>query len=227
MAVDRKFKIIKVAGVPEGTSEVKNTLNIKNLTKEFEDTVLEDYSGDFVDGIYLVIGESGCGKTTLMRCIAGLADYDGEVVLNGKRLKGHGTDVHMVHQHYFSFPWMNELQNVLMVHKGHKRKITADLVREAEEILEKTKISDRENNTPTEISGGQDQRLSICSALVNHESRVFIYDEPTSALDMENTALIAKLIREHQEKDHSIEFIVTHDDVLINAFIKNGTEESA
>ena len=77
-----------------------------------------------------------------------------------------------------------------------------------------------------EISGGQDQRLSICSALVNHESRVFIYDEPTSALDMENTALIAKLVREHQEKDHSIEFIVTHDDVLINAFAKDGTEEA-
>lgn len=224
--MDRKFKIIKVTDVPEGTSEVKNTLNIKNLTKEFEDAVLENYSEDFVDGIYLVIGESGCGKTTLMRCIAGLTDYDGEIILNGKRLKGHGTDVHMVHQHYFSFPWMNELQNVLMVHKGHKTKITPDLIREAKETLEKTKISDRENNTPMEISGGQDQRLSICSALVNHESRVFIYDEPTSALDMENTALIAKLIREHQEKDHSIEFIVTHDDVLINAFAKDGTEEA-
>lgn len=225
--MDRKFKIIKAAGLPEGDSGAKNTLNIKNLTKIFEDTVLKDYSGDFTDGIYLIIGESGCGKTTLMRCIAGLIDYEGDIILNGKRLKGHGTDVHMVHQHYFSFPWMDELQNVLMVHKGHKTKITAGHIREAEDILKKIKIGDRKGSTPTEISGGQDQRLSICSALVNHESRVFIYDEPTSALDMENTRLVAGLIRKHQEEDGTIEFIVTHDDVLINAFMESRTEEPA
>ena len=223
--MDRKFEIFKVqsaAGAEDGNSErKKNMLSITNLTKRWskDNVVFDGYCMNFEEGIYLIVGESGCGKTTLIRCIAGLdTQYEGEIRLNGVLRKRCDMDVHMVHQHYFSYPWLNELQNVLMVHKGHKKRITKELAAEAAYMLEKTQIDTQEYLTPQELSGGQDQRLSICSALVNHESKVFVYDEPTSALDIKNTNLVAQLIREHQEKDNTIEIIITHDSELLKAF---------
>ena len=68
---------------------------------------------------------------------------------------------------------------------------------------------------PSQISGGQDQRVSLCSAFVNHWSKVVLYDEPSSALDLDNTQILAELIKEHQSSHQTIEIITTHDHNLL------------
>ena len=216
---ERKARMNKAIVAPKTTpNEVKeNILMFKNFRKAFESNVLfEEFEYQFKPGIYAFEGESGVGKTTLMRCIAGLdTEYDGEIWLNGELLHGTTPMIHMEHQHYFSFPWLNCIDNVLMVHKGHKVKVTEQHRKEAIEILNRFGLGEHINKIPSQISGGQDQRLSLCSAFVNPWSKVFLYDEPSSALDLGNTKILSELIREHQEKYKTIEIIITHDDELM------------
>ena len=194
-----------------------NVLQFKGFTKAFEDNILfENFDFEFKPGIYAFSGESGVGKTTLMRCIAGLdKEYTGGIFLNGKKITGTTPDIHMVHQHYFSYPWLNLEKNVLMVHKGHKVKITQSHIQEAIDILTRFGLGDHIKKIPSQISGGQDQRVSLCSAFVNPWSKVFLYDEPCSALDLDNTKILVELIKEHQEKYRTIEIIITHDHELL------------
>lgn len=192
-------------------------LEFKNFGISFNSNVIfENFEYEFKPGIYAFLGHSGVGKTTLMRCIAGLEKrYKGEIRLDGQQLFGTIPDVHMVHQHYTSFPWLNLVKNVLMVYKGHKVKITKERVAEAEKILIRFGLGEHLNKFPSQISGGQDQRLSLCSAFVNPWSKVVLYDEPSSALDLENTKILAELIKEHQNKHKTIEIVITHDQDLL------------
>lgn len=194
-----------------------NVLKIQNFHKSFGDNVIFDnFEHEFTPGIYVLKGPSGVGKSTLMRILAGLdTDYKGEVILNDKQILGTTPDVHMVHQHYTSFPWLNLLQNVLMVYKGHKIRPTQADITEAKEIMELCGLAEHINKYPTQISGGQDQRLSLLSAFVNKWSPVILYDEPTSALDNVNDMLIVDLIKAHQKKNNTIEIIITHEEHVV------------
>lgn len=202
---------------------MSNKLEIKGFSLAYGEKVLfKNFDYTFEPGIYVFSGESGIGKTTLMRFIAGLEKkWKGSVVLNGKALKGCTPDIHMVHQHYLSFPWLNLVDNVLMVYKGHKEPITDEDRKLAEEVLKTMGLGEQLKQYPTQISGGQDQRLSIASAFVNKWSKVMLYDEPSSALDEENTIKVGNMIKEHQQKYGTIEIVITHQDELRDAL--NGT----
>lgn len=209
------------------------TLELKNISLSFGGNELfYDMNYVFEPGIYAFSGPSGVGKTTLMRMIAGLETrHTGSIVLTSytdkKIVDPFGVEktevitkpnpgVHMVHQHYKSFPWLSCVNNVLMVHKGHKVKPTEADKKEVYDILDRLGIGEHANKLPSQISGGQDQRLSLASAFVNRWSEVILYDEPTSALDEANDMHIVDLIKEHQSKYGTIEIIITHEQHVID-----------
>ena len=127
----------------------------------------------------------------------------------------------MVHQHYTSFPWLNAVDNTLMVFKGHKVKVTSELRQNAIDVLTELGLDEHIRKKPHQLSGGQDQRLSIASSLVNYMSPVILYDEMTSALDEENDFKVAELIKAHQKQYQNIVIVITHEDHVAKAL--NGT----
>lgn len=195
----------------------KNILQLRNFGMRFDENVLFTHMDlDLEPGIYAFSGPSGCGKSTLMRCIAGLENrYTGEIFLNGEKQVWCSQDKHMMMQHYTSFPWLNVLENALMVYKGHQITPTAEDIKEAKEILKKLGLEEHLDKLPSQISGGQDQRLSLASAIMNRWSKVFLYDEPTSALDNDNDMIVVEMIKEHQKKYGTIEIIITHEEHVI------------
>lgn len=198
---------------------MNDVLEIKNFSLCFkEHTLFRNFAYTFTPGIYAFSGESGVGKSTLMRAIAGLnRNYTGDILLNGQRITGYGPQVYMMHQHYMSFPWLNLLDNVLMVYKGGRQKIRPEDRVEARQVLERIGLGDHMYKRPAAISGGQDQRDNIANAFMNKWSRVFLFDEPTSALDEENIQMVARLMREYQQKHESIYIVISHQDSLIKA----------
>ena len=196
-------------------------LNLENLTISYiqpdgiSNIIYQNFSKEFNSGIYTLLGESGCGKTTLMRVIAGLKEHEeGTILLNGKMLKKADPDVYMLHQHYADFPWCSVYKNVLMAYKAKKIRITKKEKEEAMKILETLGLKEQANKKVgefnSEISGGQSQRLSFAIGLAL-KPKIWLLDEPTSALDTENMKNIAMILKEYQKNNESIIIAITHD----------------
>lgn len=196
-------------------------LKLENLTisykqpDETENIIYKNFSKEFESGIYTLLGESGCGKTTLMRTIAGLKEYEtGTILLDGKLLRRANPEVYMLHQHYADFPWCSVYKNVLMAYKAKKVRITAKEKEEAMQILEMLGLKEHANKKVgefnSEISGGQSQRLSFAVGLAL-QPKIWLLDEPTSALDSENMRKIAQILKNYQRNQQAIVIAITHD----------------
>ncbi len=195
----------------------RNLLQLRNFGMRFDENVLFTHLDlDLEPGIYAFAGPSGCGKSTLMRCIAGLENrYTGDIFLNGIKQSGCSQKKHMVHQHYTSFPWLSVYENAMMVYKGHQITPTVADIKEAKMVLRELGLEEHLDKLPSQISGGQDQRLSLASAFINRWSNVFLYDEPTSALDSDNDMIVVEMIKRHQQMYGTIEIIITHEEHVI------------
>lgn len=196
-------------------------LKLENLTISYmqpdgsRNIIYQNFTKEFETGIYTLLGESGCGKTTLMRAIAGLKEYEkGQILLDDKLLKKANPDVYMLHQHYADFPWCSVYKNVLMAYKAKKMRITAKEKEEAMRILELLGLKEHANKKVgefnSEISGGQSQRLSFAVGLAL-QPKIWLLDEPTSALDSENMKKIASILKEYQKNMQAIVIAITHD----------------
>ena len=147
-------------------------MEIKNLTKKFGDKlVFNKFSAEIPTGkTSFIMGESGCGKTTLLKILIGLdKDYDGEI-------KGLDGKISCVFQEPRLFPTLNVLENLELVEKG------ANL--SSNELLRLVELENDTKLYPNELSGGMKMRLAIARALY-YNGDTFIMDEPFSALDEE------------------------------------------
>ena len=188
-------------------------LSIINLSKKFDKkSIFENFSCSFDDkGIYALLGESGIGKTTLLRIIAGLdKDYRGKV-------EGGGIGkVSYAFQEYRLFPELNALENVFFANSDKKTEA------EAKKML--TRLGFNETDLlliPNELSGGMKQRVSLARAFLK-DSPILLLDEPTKELDPVNIDAVLELIKENAAQ--RLVIIVSHneDDLIeLNAQIIN------
>lgn len=172
--------------------------------------LLEGFNYQFDNKIYGILGESGCGKTTLLRTIAGLTKpLQGEVIINGvKDNKPNKNEIYMLHQNYTSFDWMTCLDNVLIAKKV-KGRVTEKDKENALKMLELVKLNEHVHKYPRQLSGGMRQRLALARTLLM-QPQIILMDEPLSALDGVTRAEMQKLIiRMHKSTNNTI-IMVTH-----------------
>lgn len=185
-------------------------LEIKNLTVKYEKAVLENVNLKLDRKIYGLMGMTGSGKTTFIKAVLGLIKYEGEILLNGKLL-----DVRKGFQVVFQNPF-NSFDP-----KRSIRFSISEIIRlnntnyKLDELAEKVGVNPEfMDKYPSELSGGELQRLSIARALAGNPE-VFILDEPTSALDVENQKKILDILK--KIKDVTIIFI-SHDMNVLKYF---------
>lgn len=199
-------------------------LKINNIKKKFGNTeVLKGVNLEIAEGeILVVVGHSGGGKTTLLRCVNALEHCDqGDIEINGKILCKDGKyvdkkslkeirkDIGLVFQNFNLFPHMSVLENLIEAPQRVLGWSKEESIKKAEETLGFLNLLEKKDNYPFELSGGQKQRVAIGRALVL-EPKIMCFDEPTSALDPGLTGEVANLIKSLSSKGMSM-MIITHD----------------
>lgn len=201
-------------------------LELKNITKDYKsanETVhaLKGITLSFRENEFVsVLGQSGCGKTTLLNIIGGLDQYtSGDLIINGRSTKDFKSrdwddyrnhSIGFVFQSYNLIPHQNVLSNVELaltlsgVSKEERRK-------RARDVLEKVGLSDQLYKKPNQMSGGQMQRVAIARALVN-DPDILLADEPTGALDSATSIQIMELL--HEIAKEKLVIMVTHNPQL-------------
>ena len=205
-------------------------LQLKNIVKTYKtgDTevhALKGVSINFRPNEFVsILGQSGCGKTTLLNIVGGLDQYtSGDLVIKGKstkKYKDKDWDAYRNHSIGFVFQSYNlimhqtVLQNVelALTLSGVSK---ADRRRRAKEVLEKVGLGDQMRKKPNQMSGGQMQRVAIARALIN-DPEILLADEPTGALDTETSVQIMELLKEIA-KDRLV-VMVTHNPDLANEY---------
>ncbi|MGE5147960.1 MAG: ABC transporter ATP-binding protein [Candidatus Eiseniibacteriota bacterium] len=129
-----------------------------------------------------IVGPSGCGKSTLLKILAGILDRtSGEIWMHGKALSGPSRELGVVFQAPVLLPWRTVLQNVMVpIEVQHRDRAAFEAV--ARKYIQLVGLSGFENKYPNELSGGMQQRVGICRALV-HDPSILLMDEPFGALD--------------------------------------------
>ncbi len=190
-------------------------VSARNIVKRFGTTVAaNDICLDIRDGEFLtLLGESGCGKTTLMRLIAGLESVDsGTILIDGHDVTTRSPrerNLGMVFQQYSLFPHMSVAENIAYGLRV-KRKDDAEIRRTVDEMLDLVHLPDLRDRRPAQLSGGQQQRIALARALATRPSLLML-DEPLGALDLKlRRQLQSELKRIHRETGTTFLF-VTHD----------------
>ncbi|KIC04787.1 polar amino acid ABC transporter ATP-binding protein [Ligilactobacillus ruminis DPC 6832] len=190
-------------------------LELKNIKKSFSGRkILDGISFKVTDGETMcIVGQSGGGKTTLLRCISGLERIDeGEMMLDGKKFDPMSSKealIGVVFQEYNLFPHLSVLENVTLAPKIALKKDPQAVEKEARQLLKKLALEGKENLYPYQLSGGQKQRVSIARALAMHP-KILCYDEPTSALDPVLRDKVRDIILSLKNESMT-QIVVTHD----------------
>lgn len=204
-------------------------LEIKNIKKSFKnDVVLDDISFNVKKGeVISIIGESGTGKSTLLRCLNRLEELDeGVVKLSGNNINqipliNLRQQIGLVFQEFNLFENLTVLENITIGLIKIKKINISEANKIAKEILKKVGLEEKKDSYPDELSGGQKQRVAIARTIAMKPS-VILLDEPTSALDhyMKNEVLdlIMKLVKDNMTiimVTHEIDFALRASDRII------------
>jgi octopine/nopaline transport system ATP-binding protein len=216
-------------GVPRVAPADAPAVSVRDLRKSFgpleviKGVSLEAREGDVIS----ILGASGSGKSTMLRCINMLEVPDsGEIRIGGEEIRlrkgrrgmepadGRQVDrirsqVAMVFQSFNLWSHMTILENVIEAPVHVQKRPRTECVAEAEELLAKVGIADKRNQYPSHLSGGQQQRAAIARALAMRP-QVMLFDEPTSALDPELVGEVLRVMRSLAEEGRTM-LVVTHE----------------
>lgn len=215
---------------------MKNLIEFKKVTKEYDLgekklLAVDDISFTIDEGEFVVIlGPSGAGKSTVLNLLGGM-DFatSGEIVINGKKITEYkdeklteyrAEDVGFVFQFYNLIPTLTALENVALT----KEVVKASL--DAAKVLTSVGLGDHLNKFPSQLSGGEQQRVSIARAICKNPT-MLLCDEPTGALDSETGVVILSLLQQLSRVENKTVIIVSHNSALAQAAdkvirIKNG-----
>lgn len=213
--------------------EIDLVIKLVNCQKTFsEGAIFKDVTVDIVEGeIVSLVGPSGTGKSTLLRCIAGLEKLtSGEIFIEGKNIANVSPSqrpIVMMFQKTLLFPHMTVIENItfgLKMRKVGKR----ERIKDGQEFLAKVEMTGFENRYPYELSGGQQQRVALARALIL-KPKLLLLDEPFSSLDPELRGTLREWVRGLLKQEGMTALFVTHDKeeaMLIGdrvAVLENGT----
>ena len=206
------------------TTKIKAT----NIWKKFNNLeVLKGIDLEVNEGeVVAVIGPSGGGKSTLLRCLNKMETIDkGSITIDGEELcreTSGGTEyvknndvrriackMGMVFQQFNLFPHMTVLENLIEAPVNVQKRDKAEVIKEAEVLLAKVGLSDKRDVYPRKLSGGQQQRVAIARALAMKPA-IMLFDEPTSSLDPELTGEVLRAMRELADEKMTM-VVVTHE----------------
>ena len=203
--------------MPVNKENVK--IHIDNLKKSFgHNKVLKGISTDIYEGeVVCVIGLSGSGKSTFLRCMNKLENItSGEIIVDGYCISDKKININkvrenigMVFQHFNLFANMNVVRNLMLAPVDLKKATKEEARERAMKLLETVGLSDKAESFPSELSGGQKQRVAIARALAMSPD-IMLFDEPTSALDPEMVGEVLAVMKQ-LAKDGMTMVVVTHE----------------
>lgn len=185
--------------------DVRKSFNKKEVLKGINININQ---GDIV----AIIGASGSGKSTMIRCLAGLEDIQsGKIFIKGQEVKDRNSVVKtigMVFQNFNLFPHYTVEENIIKPLQTVKRMSFSDAKKKTDELLAKVRLLETAKQYPSTMSGGQKQRLAIARALAMNPE-ILVFDEPTSSLDPELAHEVFSTIKELAAEGQTM-LIVTH-----------------
>ena len=198
----------------------KVVLSAKDVIKNYQELeVLKGINLDIHQGeVVVIIGASGCGKSTFLRCLNGLEDIQGGDIILDNEIKFSDTKndmtkirqkIGMVFQSYELFPHLTILDNILLAPIKVQRRNKEEVKQQALKLLERVNLLDKQNSYPRQLSGGQKQRVAIVRALCMNPE-IMLFDEVTAALDPEMVREVLDVMLE-LARDGMTMVIVTHE----------------
>lgn len=193
-------------------------LKVNNLNKSFNNNkVLNNVSFELNEGeIGVLLGKSGAGKTTILRCINGLESFDSGQIIVDKETINASKDISklrgkigMVFQNFNLFPHLSVLENIIQSPVNVFKVEKQEAINSAKELLRLVDLEDKIDSYPCELSGGQQQRVAIARACALMP-KVLCFDEPTSALDKDTIKRVVNIMNKLKSKGMTI-LIITHD----------------
>lgn len=201
---------------------IENTevlLQVTDLHKRFGDReILKGIDLSVHKGeVIAILGPSGCGKSTFLRCLNGLEPIQqGSIRLDGFELNNPSTSwicirqkIGMVFQSYDLFPNMNVIDNILLGPLKVQKRNKEDVMKEADELLNRVGLLDRKQAFPRQLSGGQKQRIAIVRALCMNPD-IMLFDEVTASLDPEMVREVLEVIQDLAKQGMTM-ILVTHE----------------
>ena len=201
------------------------TINVKNLSKTYDGKtmILEDFSYTFESGkFYAIMVRSGAGKSTLLNIIGTIdSATDGEVLVMGKNVTGlkekekaelRMKNIGFVFQGFYLNPYLNGEENVIVPMRINREIPSTDRKQIAEKLMADFGVENLKSSLPSQMSGGEQQRVCIARALANNPD-IILADEPTGNLDEENEKIVFSYLKKLAEQGHTV-IAVSHNEAV-------------